>query len=144
MNTLSGTHPQAQHYLHAGEFAVQRSQDFSFSQVPVDHTIEQTVNKDTKTKGSIIGFSLNKGAVQRWTLTAHERAAILRNFKNMLDSTEDLETTLKEARSPQTECDENDVIKVAELVENWGNPCGQSEELSSLSSGSQTTFCNRR
>ena len=51
MNTLSETHPQAQHYLHSGEFAVQRSQDVPFSQVAVDHTIEQTLNKDTKTKG---------------------------------------------------------------------------------------------
>ena len=101
----------------------------------VDHTIEQTLNKDTKTKGGIIGFSLNKGAVQRWILTAHERAAILRNFKNMLQITEDLETTLKEARGPRIERDEKDVIKVAEQVENWGNPFEQSEELSSLSSG---------
>ena len=32
INTLSETHPQAQHYLHAGEFAVQRTQHVSFSQ----------------------------------------------------------------------------------------------------------------
>ena len=120
MNTLSETHPKAQHYLHSGEFAVQRSQDVPFSQVAVDHTIEQTLNKDTKTKGGIIGFSLNKGAVQRWILTAHERAAILRNFKNMLQITEDLETTLKEAKGPRIERDEKGVIKVAEQVENWG------------------------
>ena len=67
----------------------------------VDHTIEQTLNKDTKTKGGIIGFSLNKGAVQSWILTAHERAAILRNFKNMLQITEDLETTLKKLEVPE-------------------------------------------
>ena len=91
MKTLSKTHPQAQHYRHAGEFAVQRSQDVSFSQVAVDHTIEQTMNKDTKTKRGIIGFSLNKGAVQRWILTAHEREAILRNFKNMLQITDYIE-----------------------------------------------------
>ena len=53
----------------------------------------------------------------------------------MLQITEDLETTLKEAGGPRTDCDENDVIKVAELVENWGKPFEQSEELSSLSSG---------
>ena len=53
----------------------------------------------------------------------------------MLQITEDLETTLKEARGPRIERDEKDVIKVAEQVENWGNPFEQSEELSSLSSG---------
>ena len=50
IKTLPETHPQAQYYLHSGEFAVQRSQDVSFSQVAVDHTIEQTLNKDTTPK----------------------------------------------------------------------------------------------
>ena len=29
----------------------------AFSQIPVDLTIEQTINRDSKTKGGIIGFS---------------------------------------------------------------------------------------
>ena len=39
-------------------------------------TITVTVNRDTKSRGGIVGFSLNKGAVQRWLHTSHERAAI--------------------------------------------------------------------
>ena len=50
-----------------GQFAVQRS---AIAQVPVDHTIEQTMNRDSKTKGGIVGISVNGGAVQRWNLTA--------------------------------------------------------------------------
>ena len=49
----------------------------------MDQTIEQTVNQDTKTKGGIIGFSVNKGAVQRWILTSHERAAITQACREM-------------------------------------------------------------
>ena len=37
-----------------GEFSVQRSGIRGFSQTAVDQTVEQTVNKSTKTKGGII------------------------------------------------------------------------------------------
>jgi hypothetical protein len=62
--------------MQMGEFAVQQSSQNPFSQLPVDHTIEQTVNRDSKTLGGIVGFNLNKAATQRWIITAHERAAI--------------------------------------------------------------------
>ena len=40
---------------------------------PVDQTIEQTMNRDSKTNGGNVGISLNRGAVQSWNLTAHYR-----------------------------------------------------------------------
>ena len=60
---LKDRHPAAHEAFQAGDFVVQRSGN-AFSQVAVDQTIEQTINRDTKSKGGIIGFSLNKGAVQ--------------------------------------------------------------------------------
>ena len=66
MITLEGTHPQAYHELKNGVFVVQRQENSGFSQIAVDHTIEQSVNRDTTTKRGIIGFSLKKGAVERW------------------------------------------------------------------------------
>ena len=83
MMSLEEKHPAAREALQAGEFLVQRSTSSSFSQVAVDQTIEQTINRDTKSKGGIIGFSLNKGAVQRWLLTSHERAAITQAYREM-------------------------------------------------------------
>ena len=62
MTVLSSTHPEAHKLLQDGEFAVQRSTEASFSQVAVDQAVEQTVNRDMKTAGEIIGFSLNPGA----------------------------------------------------------------------------------
>ena len=38
--------------------------------------IEQSINRDTKTKGGVIGSSLRCGAVQRWIATAHDCATI--------------------------------------------------------------------
>ena len=75
MVSLAKTHPDAHALLEAGEFAVQRSHNV-FAQVPVDMAIEQSINRDTKTKGGVIGSSLRCGAVQRWIATAHDRAAI--------------------------------------------------------------------
>jgi len=33
---------------------------------------KQTVNRSTRSKGGIIGFSLNSGPVGKWLITAHE------------------------------------------------------------------------
>ena len=61
--------------LEAVEFAVQRSHNV-FPQVPVDMAIKQSINRDTKSKGEVIGSGLRCGNVQRWIATAHDRAAI--------------------------------------------------------------------
>ena len=75
MQNLPNTHPDAHAYLSSGGFCVQRS-SHGFSRSPVDQTIEQTLNRDTKTRDGVVGFSLNKGSVKRWLLNAHERASI--------------------------------------------------------------------
>ena len=69
MVLLPQTHPYSNALLVDGQFAVQRS---AFAQVPVDHTIEQTMNRYSKTNGGIVGISLNRGAVQSWNITAHD------------------------------------------------------------------------
>lgn len=43
--------------LASGEFCAQKNSCLPFSQIVVDQAIEQTVNRDAKTKGGIIGFS---------------------------------------------------------------------------------------
>lgn len=61
MITLPETHPEAHALLENGDFGVQRTTSHGFSQMPVDQTIEQPLNRSTKTKGSIVGFSRRKG-----------------------------------------------------------------------------------
>ena len=60
MMSLEDTHPSTHEAFKAGDSVVQRSSS-AFSQVAVDQTIKQTINRDTKSKGGIVGFSLNKG-----------------------------------------------------------------------------------
>ena len=64
-------------------FAIQRQSHHGFAAVACDQTIEQTVNRDAKTKGSLIGFSLNRAAVHRWLLSQSERAAITSQCKSL-------------------------------------------------------------
>ena len=51
-------------FMEAGGFSVQMSPDNAFGQIPVDQTIEETINNDTQTAGGTRGFSLKPGALQ--------------------------------------------------------------------------------
>ena len=45
--------------------------------------LEQVINLDSKTKGGIIGISQRPGTLERWFLTAHERAAVTTATKEL-------------------------------------------------------------
>ena len=137
MLALKDTHPEAHKMLSEGEFGVQRTSSHGFSQLPVDQTIEQTLNRNTKTKGGIVGFSLKKGAVQRWLLTAHARASFVDRCREMTASGSQEKTSLhKESGSARLKKDEEDVQNVMSVISQWKLPFEKSEELVSLSSGS--------
>ena len=136
MMLLPETHPKAHTLLLNGDFGVQRTTSHGFSQIPVDQTTEQALNRSTKTKGGIVGFSLMKGAVQRWMITAHSHAAFVDKCRKMTTNVEESQRRLhKEASSAHMKRDEDDVKKVFEVISNWRNPFEPSEELLSLSSG---------
>lgn len=105
MKNLSSSHPAVFDYLSGGEFAVQLQESHPFSQIACDLVIEVTINRDTKTKGGLIGFSQKPAAVQRWILSHHERAAIARKCLEMAgESTADsLKTDLKDSRKKHDE-----------------------------------------
>ena len=44
----------------------------TFAQVPVDQTIEQTMNWDSNTGGDIVGISINRGTIRHCILTPTE------------------------------------------------------------------------
>ena len=45
--------------------------------------IEQTYNRDSKTKVGMKGLTLEKAAVNRWLLSHHQRPAIMKECKFM-------------------------------------------------------------
>ena len=77
MIQLPETHPEAQMPVDG------------FAQLPVDQAIEQTLNRSTKTKRGIVGYSLKKNAVQRWLLTAHAHALFVDKCRMMAGKKED-------------------------------------------------------
>ena len=68
MDQLKETHPEAFDVFSKGDFVVQRSESSRFSQVAVDQTIEQTVNRNTKSTGGVVEFSTKQGASQHTTV----------------------------------------------------------------------------
>ena len=66
MTQLPVEHP----YVHAehmqGDFSVQLCSRNPSGRIPVDRTIEETVNKDTQRPGGTKGFSFKPGAVNKY------------------------------------------------------------------------------
>ena len=84
MSQLHTTHPDVYAEFIQGGLSVQLGSNNPFGRIPVDQTIEKTVNKDTQTPVGTKGFSLKPGAVSRHCLTAEHRAVYLRILRDMI------------------------------------------------------------
>ena len=73
MLNLPTSNPDIHEQMVAGNFATQRTSQ-PFSQTPMDQSLEQSLNKNSKTKGGMIGFSINKSADHRWIKSFADRA----------------------------------------------------------------------
>ena len=62
---------------------MQKAEGSKFSKVAVDHCIEQTFNRDTKTRGGNNGFSLKKGVVEKWIPIAHATATLTNECRRL-------------------------------------------------------------
>jgi len=66
MTRLEEEHPDIYHHMMEGGFSVQQSSPNPFGRVPVDQTLEETVNKDTQTAGSTKEFSLKSPTLTKY------------------------------------------------------------------------------
>lgn len=82
MAQLEKNHPVVYNQFEDGGQAANHSSQ-PFAKVWTDMALEQSINLDLKYKRSIIGFSQNPEALQRWFLTSHERSAITTAVKQM-------------------------------------------------------------
>ena len=84
MLRLPEEHPELYEMYCNGFHTVSRAQKQSqFNSVSTDMALEQSMNRDSKTKGGIIGVSNDVQAVEKWTLTSHLRADILMRLKKI-------------------------------------------------------------
>ena len=77
MSNLPTEHPDVHEYLNNDGFSVQIGATNPFGRIPVDQTIEKTINKDTQKQGGTKGFSLKPGAINKVHLTAEYRNSCL-------------------------------------------------------------------
>ncbi len=91
MSSLSTTHPNVHSQFMNARWLLSGTRT-PFGRIPVDQTIEVTVNKDTQTPGGTKGFSLKPGAVSQYYLTSEYNSSYLRQLRNMLgrDSSQQL------------------------------------------------------
>ena len=137
MKALPTTHLEVDNQLRNGQFCVQRGQSHS-GQVSLDQAIEQSVNRDTKTKGGIVGFSLNPAAVERWMINAHQRAEISRGVKDMAGIVSKSTTAHKDCKASQMKQKEAAVQSVLATINSMENPFDRQSDgtLFNISSGS--------
>ena len=82
MVTLQQKQPKFYQYLRDGGFVVRLS--FTrFNAVATDQALEQTINREGKSQGGVIGFTLRKGALTRWMATRHITAQYAEALKEM-------------------------------------------------------------
>lgn len=134
MSQLPADHPEVHDHFLQGGFSVQIGSRNPFGRIPVDQTIEETVNKDTQTPGGTKGFSLRPGAVNKYYLTSEYRSAYLRQLREMVGQGDSL-LNHPDLQLPRIRRDEADVQSIVDILETcWVNPLSPDQcEFVSLS-----------
>ena len=97
-----------------GNFSTRRTKG-KFNMLPPDQVIEQTINKDNKGPGSIIGISTSQGAMKRWVLSSHNTATLIADLRKSLNLSIG-DSTSKDLSLQRIHFDENTVMKCYELI----------------------------
>src|SRR6218665_3915010 len=135
MESLPGTHQSINEAFQKGDFVVQRLDQYGFCLIACDQLIEQTLNKDSKTKGGLTGISLNKGAVNRWILSHHHRAAIAKECRAMVDKDSEAKSR-RELDKASINREEVQVQGIVSTIESMVDPYSyEGEDLINISSG---------
>ena len=136
MINLKTTHPELHDYLMDGGFSTQIGGENPFGCIPMDQTIEETINKDTQTPGGTRGFSMNKGAVAKHYITADYRASCVRQLRDFVNSHR-LGIRHPDLSRPRILKDEEDIQSLIDMLQNlWQNPFARDlSDLCNLSTG---------
>lgn len=138
MLNLPTSNPDIHEQMVDGNFATQRTSQ-PFSQTPMDQTLEQTLNKNSKTKGGTIGFSINKSAVHRWIKSFADRAEIQSVCESMAGRGNHTRQR-KEVDINRRRQDEKSVKSVISTIEAMINPVSiEDDELVNIVSGAVAT-----
>ncbi|KAK1885936.1 G polyprotein [Dissostichus eleginoides] len=121
-----------------GQWTVQRQSVHGFASIACDQAIEQTVNRDAKTKGGWTGITQNRSAVYRWILSQHERSAIARQCESMAGISPELRTR-KDLDKTRISADAKAVSRILDTIDSMLNPFDIHQHGVCLSSGRVAT-----
>ncbi|XP_049332864.1 uncharacterized protein LOC111197609 isoform X2 [Astyanax mexicanus] len=140
MVSLPLTHPSCHSDLCVkGQWTVQRQNVHGFASIACDQAIEQTCNRDSKTKGGWIGMTQNRAAVYRWILSQHERAAIARQCESMAGKSPEIRKR-KDLDTTRIHADEKAVTRIISTLDSMLNPFDTHRDgIVCLSSGAVAT-----
>jgi len=88
----------------------------SFNRVSPDMALEQTINRDSKTKGGIVGVSGTQGTRDKRALSAHMMATATKAVK-VMSGMATAPTTQKEFGKERLQRDESDVLKIMKCID---------------------------
>ena len=135
MLNLPKTHPLVYEELNSGNFVARRQNNYGFCGIAMDQVIEQTANRDSKTKGGLKGFSRNPAAVHRWMLSHHLRAQISLSCEQLSGKTKE-EYSKKDIHPAEIQKFEKMVDNVVNTITSMINPFTWREDiLVNISSG---------
>ena len=138
MKELETSKPSVWEYLCDRGFSVQLSSTNAFGRIPMDQTIEETVNKDTQTSGGTKGFSLNANAVSRYYITADFKRSCLRQIRQSINSRKE-KCGHPDLRIGRILRDEKDVSQIWDLFQSvWRDPF-DCDELCNLATSVQAS-----
>lgn len=91
--------------------------------------------RDSKTKGGMKGLTLNKGAVNRWLLSHHQRAGIAKECQHMAGK-DIMGRPRKDLDQTRIDRDENAIKSIVSTIQSMVNPFEhRGDDLISISSG---------
>ena len=134
---LKDTHPDLEREFSAGGFGIRRSGK-NFSRLPIDLTLEQTVNADAASqKTGINSFTNSISARQRWARSHSISVKVLSSLIDDLDlsPTEDVSCELKQSRITRNASDMKRIIAMFNQSMNPFSPEQDQECLFNIGSG---------
>lgn len=137
LENLADAHPVATWLMKRNGFSDACS-DVPKCRNPFDITIEQTINKQAKYQGGIVGFSRYYAASYRWCTTRHDRAKYAAAKFDVAELTNDENAFHKETSQSHMKKNERDVKRTKKAISSFTNPFDteqDSNELYCLSSG---------
>jgi len=139
MQNLPQTHQEIHELFsnNRGSFTYQTNHHQSFSAIACDQAIEQTINRDSKSRGGLTGMTLQVSASQRWLASHSERAAIYRSLGRMLELEKSVHDEY-ECSETSWKADEDVRLNIKEAIKDRINPFNyKHSKLVSIVSGNE-------